>query len=94
MRIRIIFAMAALQLIRVCGHAQNGQQNWRPYGNADAQYVFRNGRMERLKKDKSFVMGLMEDKKDKATIYVTEHKLSFKDVDQIRQLVDYYNSIP
>jgi hypothetical protein len=57
-------------------------------------YIFSDGVMKRMKKDKASVLALMVDKKDKVEAYATSGKLNFKSIDDIGQIIAYYNGLP
>jgi hypothetical protein len=56
-------------------------------------YLFCNGTMNRVKKDKGFVLGILADKKEQLTRYFDKEKPSLKNTGQLVKLVDYYNSL-
>jgi len=55
-------------------------------------YVFQNGAMKRLKKDKSSVLELMTDQKEKMDAFVAAQKINFKNAESLKKVFDYYNS--
>ena len=55
-------------------------------------YVFQNGAMKRLKKDKSSVLELMTDQKEKMDAFVATQKINFKNAESLKKVFDYYNS--
>ncbi|HLK30787.1 MAG TPA: hypothetical protein VKT28_19575 [Puia sp.] len=61
--------------------------------NYEDYYFFVDYKLQRLKKDKTSIVGLMKDKNDKVEEFVQSNKISFKSVDDIKKLVDYYNSL-
>jgi len=56
-------------------------------------YLFAKGEMKRLKKDKDFILSILADKEQEVARYSTENKTSFKNIDQVGQLLRYYNSL-
>jgi hypothetical protein len=67
------------------------KKNIRDYND---YYIFSDGVMKRIKKDKASVLALMADKKDKVEAYATSGKLNFKSIDDIGQIIAYYNGLP
>jgi hypothetical protein len=56
-------------------------------------YLLRKGALERIKKDKSDILNALADKRDMIEEFVKTHKLKYRSFDEIREIVDYYNSI-
>ena len=56
-------------------------------------YVFQNGNMKRVKKDKSFFLSLFTDKAEAFSNYIRDNKVSFKNEDQITKMVDFLNTL-
>jgi len=56
-------------------------------------YVFINGEMKRVKKEKSFFLELLADQKGTITTYIDANKLNFKNEEQLQKLIEYYNSL-
>jgi hypothetical protein len=59
----------------------------------DDYYVFQNGEIKKLKKDKDFILALMQDEKDKIDGYLKDKKMNFKNIEAIILLFTYYNSL-
>jgi hypothetical protein len=57
-------------------------------------YLFSDGVMKRMKKDKASVLALLADKKDKVEAWATSGKLNFKSIDDIGRIIAYYNGLP
>ena len=57
-------------------------------------YFYAKGEIKRIKKDKDFILGFMNDKENLVQDFVKNNKVSFKSMDDIKKLVDYYNSLP
>lgn len=49
--------------------------------------------LQRIKRDREFVLNFMKDKKDKIDSFLQTNKISFKSTDDIKKLLDYYNSL-
>ena len=56
-------------------------------------YVLQAGTMKRIKKEKSAVLELMTDQKDKVDAFVSAQKINFKNIDSLKKLFDYYNTL-
>lgn len=56
-------------------------------------YLFANGRMQRFKKDKEFVLSALTDKLPAVNQFIADNKTSFKNMDHIVQLLNFYNSL-
>jgi len=50
--------------------------------------------LKRVKRDRAFILTALTDKKDKIEDFVSNKKLKYKSFDEIRQIIDYYNSLP
>ena len=59
----------------------------------DEYYVFQNGEIQKLKKEKDFILSLMNDKQQKISEYMNDKKFSFKKQDLLVSLFNYYNSL-
>jgi hypothetical protein len=57
-------------------------------------YLFSAGALKKMKKDKAFLLTAMDDKKDKVAAYAADNKLNFKSIDDIGQIIRYYNALP
>jgi hypothetical protein len=50
--------------------------------------------MLRIKKDKAYILDLMANQKDKIEEYTKANNLGYKSIDDLRKIIDYYNSLP
>ena len=57
-------------------------------------YLFGGGKMWRVKKDKSEVLNQLADKKEKIQAFIDENHLKLKSVDELKKVIDYYNTLP
>lgn len=57
-------------------------------------YLFSDGMMKKLKRDKAFILGAVGDKKDKVDAFAAAGKLNFKSIDDIGRIINYYNGLP
>ncbi len=57
-------------------------------------YVFSGGKMCRFKKDKSAVLDLLADKKEKIEAFFDQNHLKLKSANELKQIIDYYNTLP
>jgi len=58
----------------------------------DYYFLVKNN-MERIKRDKEYVLAHMSDKNSQIDAFLQKNKISFKSMDDIKKLVDYYNSL-
>jgi len=56
-------------------------------------YFFIDNKMYRIKKDKKFILDLMKPNEVKIENYISQNNLSCKSIDDIKKIVDYYNSL-
>lgn len=56
-------------------------------------YVYHNGIINKLKKEKDFVLALMKDEQQKISEYLKEKKMNYKNIGMLTNLFDYYNSL-
>lgn len=73
-----------------------------PYGSAKVQknivngeqyFIFKDGKMDKIKKDKKDLLSALSDKKDQLDEFIKTKKLNLKSDDDIKALLDYYNSL-
>jgi len=65
----------------------------RDFETIETLYVYQNGSMTRVRKDKDFMLSKMADKKEEMAVYLQSHKISFRDPLQLAELVNYYNGL-
>jgi hypothetical protein len=63
------------------------------YVDMESYYLFHNGSVKHLKRDKDFLLAELSDKQAQLTEYIDSAKLRFGTIDQITRLVNYYNSL-
>jgi hypothetical protein len=56
-------------------------------------YIYDGKTMQRIRKDKTFVENMLADKKEKVAGFVEENKLRLKSIDEIRRVIEYYNTL-
>lgn len=56
-------------------------------------YVVKDGTIKRLKKDKKYLLELLNDKADKVATFLNNNRLSFKDIASVTAVFNYYNSL-
>ena len=56
-------------------------------------YLLIGGELKRVKKEASFFISAMEDKKELVSQFISSNKLNFKTEDQLLRVVEYYNSL-
>jgi hypothetical protein len=56
-------------------------------------YVYNGATMQRIKKDKDFLLTVLADKRDKVESFINDNHLRFKSTDDFRRAIDYYNTL-
>jgi hypothetical protein len=56
-------------------------------------YAYDGKTMQRIRKDKTFVENLLADKKDKVEAFIVENKFKLRSIDEIRRVIEYYNTL-
>jgi len=56
-------------------------------------YTFCNGEIKKFKKDKDGLLEMMRDQKEKIQDYFKDKKINFRNISELINLFDYYNSI-
>jgi hypothetical protein len=56
-------------------------------------YLLKEGTMSRIKKDKSSLLALFQDKKEAIAKYMEDQKLNLKNEAHLKALVQYYNTL-
>ena len=57
-------------------------------------YFFQNGHMDRIRREKNYILHFMSDKDRQINEFIATNKFSFKSTEDIKRLVTYYNSLP
>ena len=57
----------------------------------ESWYVFRDGKIQELKKDKNALIEYLSDKKEQVESYIQSNRLKCRSIAEIRQVVSYYN---
>lgn len=65
----------------------------REYLTYEDYYVYDGKIMQRLKKDKAFILATLSDKRDSIGAFIETNKLKFKSIDDIKRTIDYYNTL-
>jgi hypothetical protein len=65
----------------------------REYQTYEEYYVCDGKTMQRVKKDKAFILATLSDKRDSIEAFIEKNKLKLKSIDDIRQTIDYYNTL-
>jgi hypothetical protein len=63
------------------------------YRTYEDYYVYNGTTMQRVKKDKDFLLTVLADKKDKVESFINDNHLKFKSIDDFRRVIDYYNTL-
>jgi hypothetical protein len=59
----------------------------------DTYYLYFNNTMLALKKSKNFLLEILHDKETDLENYIEENKISFKKIEDITRLINYYNTL-
>jgi hypothetical protein len=78
--------------LRVNKNDMTGETNTE-FVQYDDYYVFHNGQITRLKRDKDYVLGLMSDQQKKMDEYLKDKKVNYKNPESVAVVFDYYNSL-
>lgn len=65
----------------------------RRFDVSEEYYIFRNNQMKRLKKEKDFILKNVSQKKEQIEEFVKQHSIDFKNMHDIIQLFNFYNSL-
>lgn len=65
----------------------------REYETTEEFYLFSNGSLKHWKKDKDFLLTELADKKEAIQKFITEKQTSFRNVESVAELINYYNSL-
>ncbi len=68
-------------------------ENKREYVGYEDYYVSNGKEITRLKKDKSAVLSLLADQQAKVQSFIDTNHLKFKSVDEVKRVIDYYNTL-
>ena len=91
---RIKFLKALRKTIRQYKDDMSGETR-KEFREDEDYYFFLPGGLglQRNRKDKESVIGVMKDKDSQVEAFLKNNKISFKSPDDIKKLVDYYNSL-
>ena len=56
-------------------------------------YILSGGSLKRIKKDAGFFINAMADQKDAVNQFINSNKLNFKSEEQLKKLVEFYNTL-
>ena len=65
----------------------------REYSTYEDYYVFNNNVITPIKKNSAFFLALMKDKESNVQAFVKSNQLSFKSIDNLTKIIDFYNSL-
>jgi len=60
---------------------------------AEEFYVFSNGEIKKLKKDKGYIQELMKDQEQKINEYLKNKKMNYKNTGMLTDLFNFYNTL-
>ena len=65
----------------------------REYRSYEQLYICADGVMQRFKKDKAFILGLMTSQRDKIAAFTKNTQPDYHSIEDIKKIIDYYNSL-
>jgi hypothetical protein len=68
-------------------------ERYKEFATYENMYLLKDGVMSRIKKDKSSLLAMFQDKKEAITKYVEDQKLNLKNEAHLIALVQYYNTL-
>ena len=68
-------------------------ERFKEFATYENMYLLKAGTMSRIKKDKSSLLVLFQDKKEAITKYIDDQKLNLKNEAHLIDLVKYYNTL-
>jgi len=68
-------------------------ERFKEFATYENMYLLKEGTMVRIKKDKSSIIALFQDKKEAITKYIDDQKINFKNEANLVALVKYYNTL-
>jgi hypothetical protein len=71
----------------------NGGEVKREYISHEDYYSWDGKVMQKIKKDKSALLSLLADQQTKVGDFINSNHLKLKSVDEVRRVIDYYNSL-
>lgn len=85
----LLFTRKKLMDLKTYGMAGSEKE----YLGVDIYYVYKDGIIQSLKKDKRFIVNLLADKKEQVEQYIAANHLKCKSIPDIRQVLTYYNTL-
>jgi hypothetical protein len=68
-------------------------ERYKEFATYENMYLLKEGTMVRIKKDKSSIVAMFQDKKEAITKYIEDKKLNLKNEAHLVDLVKYYNTL-
>jgi hypothetical protein len=68
-------------------------ERFKEFATYENMYLLKEGTMSRIKKDKSSLLALFQDKKEAITKYMEDQKINLKNEAHLIDLVKYYNTL-
>jgi len=68
-------------------------ERYKEFATYENMYLLKEGTMVRIKKDKSSIVAMFQDKKEAITKYIEDKKLNLKNEAHLIALVQYYNTL-
>jgi hypothetical protein len=68
-------------------------ERFKEFATYENMYLLKDGTMVRIKKDKSSILAMFQDKKEPISKYIEDQKLNLKNEAHLIDLVKYYNTL-
>ncbi len=73
--------------------AMDAGRNYDEYTKKNKLYIYKDGKLSQVKKNKKSVLSAMNDKETEVKLYAKENKLKYRKAEDITSMVKYYNSL-
>lgn len=70
-----------------------GGEITKEYQLYEEYYIYDGTTMQRVKKNKTFILAALHSKRDSIEAYIEANKLKLKSIDEVKRIIDYYNSL-
>lgn len=73
--------------------AMDAGNNHDTYTQKEKLYIYKEGKLSNLKRNKKAVLSAMSDKENEIKLYVKQNKLKYRKIEDITSMVKYYNNL-
>ncbi len=71
----------------------NAGNNHDTYAKRDKLYIYKDGKLSDIKRNKKAVLFVMNDKEKEIKLYAKQNKLKYRKIEDIASMIKYYNSL-